>query len=168
MSAVDAKVTSTETDATTFPVKDYVVTPGCLCCLVLCPQTLTLEAEEVVYKVATPCDTKIKRMPYGQLGSVDKMTSCGCCIGVDSQLTPGPEENIAPGCGCETALVEEIVAELKARMKARGDTGNIKRAEQTIDMVAKLQGDMSDLTAKVDLILAHLSIPAPEKMERHF
>ena len=68
--------------------------------------------------------------------------------------------------GCETELVETIVNELKERMKARGDTGNIKRAEQTIDMVAKVQNDVSALTAKVDLILKHLSIPAPDEMKR--
>ena len=51
-------------------------------------------------------------------------------------------------------------------MKARGDTGNIKRAEQTLEMVAKVQNDVADLTAKVDAILAHLNIPAPARMER--
>ena len=56
-----------------------------------------------------------------------------------------------------------VVAELKARMKARGDTGNIKRAEQTIDMVAQLQVSVNSLTAKMDAIMAHLNIaPPPE------
>jgi hypothetical protein len=132
----------------------------------LCPATLTLETEEAHYKVVTPCSTETKRMPYGQLGSVDKKTACGCCIGVDSNLTPGEGMMISPGLGCETELVETIVNELKERMKARGDTGNIKRAEQTIDMVAKVQNDVSALTAKVDLILKHLSIPAPDEMKR--
>ena len=117
---VDSHLASATADAITteFGVKEYVVTPGCLCCLTLCPQTLTLEAEEVVFKQATPCDTKTKRMPYGQLGSVDKQTQCGCCIGVDSNLTKGGDEvsSISPGLGCQTELVEEIVAELKARV----------------------------------------------------
>ena len=158
----DEQLASATADAltTTFGIKEYVVTPGCLCCLTLCPQTLTLEAEEVVYKRSTPCDTQVKRMPYGQLGSVDKMTSCGCLIGVQSNLTSAAE-GISPGCGCETAVVEEIVAELKARMKARGDTGNIKRAEQTIDLVSQVQVSVTALTAKIDLIMAHLNIPPP-------
>ena len=46
-------------------------------------------------------------------------------------------------------------------MKARGDTGNIKRAEQTIDLVTQVQSSVASLTAKVDAILAHLGISAP-------
>ena len=36
--------------AAAFPIQHYEVTPGCLCCLVLCPETLVLETEEVEYK----------------------------------------------------------------------------------------------------------------------
>ena len=148
----------------TFPVKEYVVTPGFACCLVLCPEHLTLETEEAVYKRETPCSTETKRMPYGELGSVDAVTSCGCCAGVSTNLTP--DGAIQPGCGCQKELVAEVSEELKVRMKARGDTGNIKRAEQTIDMVQKVTDDVSVLAAKVDLILAHLKIPQPAEMER--
>ena len=59
-----------------------------------------------------------------------------------------------------------LAPQLKARMKARGDTGNIKRAEQTLDVVEKVQADVASLTAKVDAILAHLSIPQPTTMAR--
>ena len=71
-----------------------------------------------------------------------------------------------PAARCQKSLVTEIVEELKARQKARGDTGNIKRAEQTIDLVSEVKSDVASLTAKVDAILAHLNIPAPEKMQR--
>ena len=54
------------------------------------------------------------------------------------------------------------MAELKERMKARGDTGNIKRAEQTIDLVQQVQGDVALLATKVDLILKHLNIRAAD------
>lgn len=191
--------------AAAFPIQHYEVTPGCLCCLVLCPETLVLETEEVEYKRVTPCSTDVKRLPYGQLGSVDKysarplpctdpsassalaqprnlwrvsrpsssarvllhrQTACGCCIAVDSNLTPGEANGISPGCGCQNALVAEIVEELKARQKARGDTGNIKRAEQTIDLVTEVKSDVAELTAKVDAIMRHLNIPVPQKIER--
>ena len=61
--------------AAAFPIQHYEVTPGCLCCLVLCPETLVLETEEVEYKRVTPCSTDVKRLPYGQLGSVDKYSA---------------------------------------------------------------------------------------------
>ena len=51
-------------------------------------------------------------------------------------------------------------------MKARGDTGNIKRAEQTLDAVEKVKADVASLTAKVDAILAHMNIPQPATMAR--
>lgn len=149
-----------------FPVKAFTVTSGCCCCLTLCPATLTLETEEAVFVRKTCCSTDNKRMPYGQLGSVDKQTSCGCCIGVKSNLTPSEGDMISPKCGCETGLVEEIVFELKERMKARGDTGNIKRAEQTIDLVQDVKTEVATLTAKIDAIMAHLNIPAPATMQR--
>lgn len=111
----DAMLASEAADkiTSTFGIKEYDVSPGILCCPILCPQTLTLEAEEVVYIRKSPCDTATKRMPYGQLGSVDAKTACGCCIAVDSQLTAGTDQQgISPKCGCETALVKEIVEEV--------------------------------------------------------
>ena len=30
------------------------------------------------------CDTNTQRRPYGELGSVDKSSTCGCCVGVSS------------------------------------------------------------------------------------
>ena len=82
---------------------------------------LVLEPEEAVLTRKTMCATNVQRRPYGELGSVDKGTACGCCVNVSSGLGP-----IQPGMGCEEAVVNEIVEELKARMKTRGDTGNIQ------------------------------------------
>jgi hypothetical protein len=50
-----------------------------------------------------------------------------CCISAESAFGP-----ISPGCGCETEKVDFIVAELKKRMRERGDTAQIQRAEQTL------------------------------------
>lgn len=104
----------------------------------------------------TMCGTNTQRRPYGELGSVDKGTACGCCINVTSGLGL-----ISPGWGCDEDLVNEIVEELKARMKTRGDTGQIKRAEQQIDMIIKMQNDVAMLDRKLDAILAHLNIASP-------
>ena len=146
-----------------FPTKQYDVTnliaKACSCCILT--EQLTLEPEEVVFRRGTLCDTYTRRLPYGELGSVDKNTSCGCCS--QTMLKDVP---IVPGLGCESGLVEEIVAELKARMKERGDTGNIQRAEMQIDMITSMQGEMKDLQGKLDLVIKHLGIPAPANMAR--
>lgn len=56
--------------------------------------------------------------PYGELGSVERTNVC-CCIGFTSNLSSptegGGQAPIVPGNCCETALVDEIVRELKMR-----------------------------------------------------
>lgn len=61
----------------------------------------------------------IRDRPYGELGSVEKKNVC-CCVGFTSNLSPSNPEGggptpIIPGDCCETALVNEIVHELKLR-----------------------------------------------------
>jgi hypothetical protein len=114
---------------------------------------------------------QVKRMPYGELGSVEVTESCGCCHSFSSNLTPAAGDNpggISPGFGCNQVLVQEIVEEMKARMKQRGDTGNIQRAEQQLAIATETRDDIASLTAKVDAIMAHLSIasPAAQSMSR--
>ena len=109
----------------------------------------------------TPCVDGTKRMPYGELGSVDTTTSCFCCVSFSSDLTPSTAEGgggVSPGCGCEGALVSEIVGELKKRMKARGDTGNIVRAEQTLAKVTVLEGTVERLEGKIDAMMKHMGV----------
>ena len=55
----------------------------------------------------------------------------------------------------------EIVKELKRRMKARGDTGQIKRAEQLLGEIQILKAQAKNTDAKLDAILKHLNIDAP-------
>eukprot|EP00420_Gonyaulax_spinifera_P001349 CAMPEP_0197944672 /NCGR_PEP_ID=MMETSP1439-20131203/125528_1 /TAXON_ID=66791 /ORGANISM="Gonyaulax spinifera, Strain CCMP409" /LENGTH=259 /DNA_ID=CAMNT_0043567925 /DNA_START=51 /DNA_END=827 /DNA_ORIENTATION=- len=120
-----------------------------LCCLL--QQTLTLEPEEAVLKTSTCISDATKRMPYAELGSVEHERACGCCHSFNSNLSPvdehGQKQPIVPGCGCSGDLVQEIVDELKARMKGRGDTGNIQRAEDAIRVMKRVD-------AKVDALLA--------------
>lgn len=72
------------------------------------------------------CGVHISKRPYGELGSVDRST-CLCCVSVDSAFGP-----ISPGCGCDAETVDELVVLLKERMRTRGDTAQIQRAEQTL------------------------------------
>ena len=59
--------------------------------------------------------------------------------------------SVSPGCGCDGETVDEIAAELKARQSGRGDTGQIKRAEQTLER-------LDELESKLDKIMDHLKI----------
>ena len=65
---------------------------------------------------------------------------------------------ICPGNGCNEALVDEIVADLKRRMKARGDTGQIQRAEQMLDEVRRVGADVAEIKANVQAIMDHLKV----------
>lgn len=135
----------------TCPCTWAAITPG-----VLATRRLDLESEEVVLHsdCCLGCHT-VTRMPYGELGNVSQTKMC-CCTGFSSGLI-----SITPGNCCETSLVGAVVRELQDRMKARGDTGNIKRTEENA-----LQ--LSHLHAKVDAVMAHLQIaavPAPMEMK---
>ena len=62
-----------------------------------------------------------------------------------------------PGCGCDNDKVDEIVTDLKARIRGRGDTAQIRRQEDALKRL-----DVVD--AKLDLILQHMNIPTSELM----
>ena len=49
----------------------------------------------------------------------------------------------------------------KVRMKARGDTGQIKRAEQLLGEIQILKAQAQNRDAKLNAILKHLNIEAP-------
>ena len=84
------------------------------------------------------------------------------------KLTPYPsllflilshsQGGISPGCGCSGSLVDDIVTELKARMKARGDTGAIQRAEQTLAQLAAARTEIGQLNQKMDMVMNHLGM----------
>uniref|UniRef100_A0A7S2LLC8 Uncharacterized protein n=1 Tax=Leptocylindrus danicus TaxID=163516 RepID=A0A7S2LLC8_9STRA len=135
---------------------DVSISPACW--LITCPiihmgfcpyeTTIELEAEEVVKTDVLICGKNVSRRPYGELGSVDKSSIC-CFQALHSNFGP-----IMPGCGCDGEKVDFAVAELKKRMKARGDTGQIKRTEELLKK-------FNALDAKLDLIMDHLKIEKP-------
>lgn len=170
-----APVTTPTTSAAPhqFEEKFYNVTDaGCQVCLVLtCPlhwlpvipgflgtKTISMEPEEAVYKVDFLCYHIETRRPYGELGSVDQY-NCACIKGVISGLTK--EQPICPGCGCEDALVAEIADELKQRMKGRGDTGQIQRAENMLNEIMQVKAELADTNECVRLLCDHFNIEVP-------
>ena len=106
---------------------------------------LTLEAEEVVVSQVSCCENKLRRIPYGELGSVEETRCCCGWVG----LTLG--RTMFPGWGYEEALVAEVVGRLKARQRLRGDTGQIIRSEHNAEM-------LQELNEKLDCIMRHLKI----------
>jgi len=130
--------------------------PGSILTLCTTAQRLELEPEEAVLVTSNCCSTVNQRRPYGELGSVDKITCCG----IFNSFQFG-DSTVCPGCGCEGSKVEEIVHELKLRMKARGDTGQIKRAEQMLGEIQILKAQSQNVDAKLDLILKHLGLDPP-------
>lgn len=106
---------------------DVTDTLAQICWCVTCPVTwaamfpgimgkkeLTMEEEEVVYtyNCCNMCHAN-KRMPYGELGNVEK-GQCLCFVVVNSNLT-----TLCPGCGCET---NKVVSEYLSRTLDRNDS----------------------------------------------
>lgn len=79
-------------------------------------------------------------------------SNCFCCVAVTSSFG-----DISPGCGCDVETVDEIVEELKARQRGRGDTAQIQRAEQ-------IKERLNDMDEKLNLIMDHLNIPQSQQM----
>lgn len=123
---------------------------------------LVLTDEEVIMKISNCVGKAEKRLPYGELGSVDEIRAYGCCYGFRSDISEvDPLTNqkipIIPGCGCSGKTVTKIVTELKARMKGRGDTGNIHRSEECM----LRQKYMND---KLELLVKYFGRDLPERL----
>mmetsp|Transcript_23667 Transcript_23667/g.58019 ORF Transcript_23667/g.58019 Transcript_23667/m.58019 type:complete len:201 (-) Transcript_23667:95-697(-) len=125
---------------------------------------IILDEEEAVAQIECACYNINTRRPYGELGSVDKVQYL-CCTGVSSELSKNMP--IFIGWGCEDETVSEIVAELKKRMKARGDTGQIQKAELALQEIRALRKENQLLREDMKALLAHFNVPAAsEEMER--
>ena len=71
-----------------------------------------------------------------------------------TQMSPVTESQLASGSDGDR-IVDQV------RMKARGDTGQIKRAEQLLGEIQILKAQAQNTDAKLDAILKHLNIEAP-------
>jgi hypothetical protein len=123
-------------------------------------RTLVLATDEVTLEEMSVCCTSKKRVPYGELSGVDIVNCCGCASFGGGALGG----NITPGCGCQTALVGEIVGTLKERQRQRGDIAQLQRTEQALDRVAALELHAGNMDAKLDALLAHLKVPPPARV----
>ena len=153
-------------DTVVFEHKEYEVTPTianwCNCCTL--KVMLMLEPDEVVYTNDSCCVHQKKRLPYGELGSVEQTNPCGCCAVFNAGgLEPA---GISPGCGCSGELVSEIVEELNSRQRLRGDVAQMKRADEQANNIKIMGERMNMIDAKMDAIMSHLKIPQPAVMVR--
>ena len=165
MSSKVMDATSDAGSAVQFEHKVYPhIEPDCCgCCGPNICQTMTLEleAEEMVVVTTNCCGEKqTQKRPYAQLGEVSKANDC--CgtwfISVDGLPASDPK-GLAPGaaCGGNKDLVDELERELQARKIGRGNVAQIKEQEV-------MKQEVAFLHQKMDLILAHLNIAAPQPM----
>jgi len=110
------------------------------------------------------CCASKKRVPYGELGSVDLTACCGC-----AGFGGGPLGDVVPGCGCQHGIVAEIVGTLKARQRARGDQAQITKAEEAAGKLKEVELRLLSVDAKLDAILSHLKVAytAPAEVVMH-
>ena len=108
-----------------------------------------------MYKVRGGLCNVDSRRPYGELQSVDK-ANCFCCIGVASALLQsGP---VCPGMGCDNDYVNEIVTEMKKRMKERGDTAQLLRTEEALVEIKELRSEVSNIRSDLGAIMKALNV----------
>lgn len=74
------------------------------------------------------------------------MDKSNCCCFVSAQSAFG---DISPGCGCEEDTVDEIVLELKHRMRERGDTAQIVRAEETLSKLGEIEAKLASILCEL-------------------
>ena len=146
-------------DHRTFP---HIEPDCCGCCGPNTCETMSLELddEEMIIRREDCCGTKSEqKRPYAQMGNVEETVDCCGTHFVKADGLAGVEGGgVAPGTACchrNKAIVDDLVAELQARKIGRGNVAQVKEAEI-------MKQEVAFLHQKVDLILAHLQIAAPE------
>ena len=121
-------------------------------------ETLELTNDEVIIHGKNICfgcipGTYESRKPYGELGDVSIGNDC-CCL----WKVYGGMGIFVPGWGCNKDLVKEIHSELKNRSMKRGDQAQLKKSEQTIEILTNLTKEITTIRQDIDLIMDHLKI----------
>eukprot|EP00929_Paragymnodinium_shiwhaense_P109987 TRINITY_DN7664_c0_g1_i1.p1 TRINITY_DN7664_c0_g1~~TRINITY_DN7664_c0_g1_i1.p1 ORF type:complete len:745 (+),score=221.80 TRINITY_DN7664_c0_g1_i1:84-2318(+) len=110
-------------------------------CMGITTKKLILTDQEAILKVRNCCGGNTQKMPYSQLGSVDKAKNA-CMAGFSSDFVPpmqdGTPGGIFPGCGCDEAAVNEIITELQGRKEKRGSIAQMRKLEYMSSKVVNL------------------------------
>mmetsp|Transcript_48891 Transcript_48891/g.116224 ORF Transcript_48891/g.116224 Transcript_48891/m.116224 type:complete len:727 (+) Transcript_48891:117-2297(+) len=127
------------------PTKTFDVTNTIESIFSCCAQKkLELTADEAILTMNGPLVNINQKREYAQLGNVQRMKNCICCYSVATDFGA-----LAPGWGCSGGLVGEIVQELRARMQARGEIGQMKRQERIIDEMLDVVDSMPNAVRKL-------------------
>jgi len=134
-----------------------ILTFGCWCWC-MGPSHLYLGPEEAryTYKAWTGCLKYDSKRPYGELGSVDEVNYCGLFKGFKSDVIPSSAQDrgeVFPGWGCDGGLRDKIVHELKRRMRARGETGLVKRAEHQTENLLYIKQMVKAIADKLGCVV---------------
>jgi len=107
-------------------------------------RTLHFESEELVIKDKVSCgmDQFQVRVPYSHAIVGTCGNWCGLCKGAYVGWFP-----LIPGLGCSHDLVEEAQAELRKRIRARGQTGVIRTNEEAHERFQHLNDKMNTFMA---------------------
>ena len=70
-----------------------------------------------------------------------------------------------PGCGCSYDLSDEVVNELKRRMKNRGDTGKIIRVEKALKELEDIRGEVLNIKNNTERIMLALNLTVDVPVE---
>ncbi|CAE7204042.1 unnamed protein product [Symbiodinium natans] len=153
-----------------FGTNQYDVTHCCQS-LACTSRLLELQPDEasITTRQSLSGSVMTSKVPYANIESVDAVSAC-CCLRVltAGELTKPPgkpiDEAISPGCGCNGALVEQIRADLQARVEVRGNLGQIKQLEK---MMAKFHDVAAELALILDKIGADTSFPPTQETMRN-
>mmetsp|Transcript_27136 Transcript_27136/g.63551 ORF Transcript_27136/g.63551 Transcript_27136/m.63551 type:complete len:713 (-) Transcript_27136:90-2228(-) len=128
------------------------------CCTI---RKLILRPEEAEVRVEDICSCNqiVQKREYAQLGNVNRLKSCICCVGVSSDLG-----HFNPGYGCNRSKVNEVVEEMQDRMIRRGNMGQIRKQELLLQQMGELLRQVNALQGAT----AAYYPPSPAMMKRAF
>lgn len=154
-----------------FDTKEYDVT-GCCALYCCCGKTTLVLEQDTVSIQSTDCWSKSdSEVAYGEVGNVNQTTTCFGCTAISGDFLPNAggdsaEAALSPGCGCEGDLVNDIVKEIRRRVRLRGDIAIHQRAEEQARNIKVLSDQVQSLEHKLDAIMNHLKVPQTASMER--
>eukprot|EP00927_Polykrikos_kofoidii_P026450 TRINITY_DN23530_c0_g1_i1.p1 TRINITY_DN23530_c0_g1~~TRINITY_DN23530_c0_g1_i1.p1 ORF type:complete len:328 (+),score=26.31 TRINITY_DN23530_c0_g1_i1:50-1033(+) len=141
--------------------QEFDVTNFCekiLCCA---SEKLIFEPTVAVRVSKSPCSTSFVRLPYGELGKVDRSTSCVCCHGFTSGFTVDAR---IPGFGSDIVLVDHILAELQYRIESCQSAKVWQRDKKALGLLYEMAGKRAKGSSKIRALLNEMNVPIPQEV----